>query len=442
MSIVMNVPEVTAAEVTTMAEPEVYLEKLSAFSRMLRLAGLPVSPKETADACEILIQLGFDDREKVKTALRTVFAKSREEQHTFDRTFDSFFLSEEAMKAQATEEALQQRRMEMEKQKAMEDLQLNGHPMDFTDDQREAYASLPEENKEKLRSFMNRFRNNAERNPELYSNFIHSVFAKSILEQQLKLEDAGIGCADMDPDMGLLFRDISQFQDKEIPKAIAIIQKITQQINAELSFQRRNRGHSGKLDFRRTIRKGLETGGSFYKLKYKKKHQRKRHLVLLCDVSGSMVQFSEFVLRFILSMNNVSESSRCFLFSEDMCEADAFSLQNMDTFREYVRSTGVFGRGTNLGKALAQLCKMKPAALNDSTTLLILSDAQTVDRETAVRALLEAKRLAGQVIWLNPLAENHWKHQKSAQIMASVCTMVSCNTLSALSNACKRLIQH
>jgi len=425
-----------------MAEPEVYLEKLSAFSRMLRLAGLPVSPKETADACEILIQLGFDDREKVKTALRTVFAKSREEQHTFDRTFDSFFLSEEAMKAQATEEALQQRRMEMEKQKAMEDLQLNGHPMDFTDDQREAYASLPEENKEKLRSFMNRFRNNAERNPELYSNFIHSVFAKSILEQQLKLEDAGIGCADMDPDMGLLFRDISQFQDKEIPKAIAIIQKITQQINAELSFQRRNRGHSGKLDFRRTIRKGLETGGSFYKLKYKKKHQRKRHLVLLCDVSGSMVQFSEFVLRFILSMNNVSESSRCFLFSEDMCEADAFSLQNMDTFREYVRSTGVFGRGTNLGKALAQLCKMKPAALNDSTTLLILSDAQTVDRETAVRALLEAKRLAGQVIWLNPLAENHWKHQKSAQIMASVCTMVSCNTLSALSNACKRLIQH
>ena len=438
----MNVTAADNAEGITMADPQVYLEKLSAFSRMLRLEGLPVSPKETADACDILIRLGFEDRETVKTALRTVFAKSREEQHTFDRTFDGFFLSEEAMKAQATEEALQQRRMEMEKQKAMEELQLNGRPMDFTDDQRAAYASLPEENKEKLRNFMNRFRGNAERNPELYGNFIHSVFAKSILEQQLKLEDAGLGCADMDPDMGLLFRDISQFQDKEIPKAIAIIQKITQQINAELSFKRKNRGHGGKLDFRRTIRKGLETGGSFYKLKYKKKRQRKRHLVLLCDVSGSMVQFSEFVLRFILSMNNVSESSRCFLFSEEMCEADAFSLQNMDSFREYVRDSGIFGRGTNLGKALTEICKQKPAVLNDSTTLLILSDAQTVDRETAVRALLEAKRLAGQVIWLNPLAENHWKHQKSAQIMASICTMVSCNTLSALSNACKRLIQH
>ena len=424
-----------------MADPDVYLEKLSAFSRMLRLEGLPVSPKETADACQILIGLGFEDRETVKTALRTVFAKSREEQRIFDRTFDGFFLSEEAMKSQAKEHALEERKMELARQQAKEELQLNGQPMDFTDEQREIYATMSDESKEKLRNFMNRFRDNAERNPELYSNFIHSVFAKSILEQQLKIEDAGLGCADMDPDMGLLFRDISQFQDKEIPKAIAIIQKISQQINAELSFQRRNRGRSGTLDFRRTIRKGLETGGSFYKLKYKKKRQHKRHLVLLCDVSGSMVQFSEFVLRFILSMNNVSDSSRCFLFSEDMCEADAFSLQNMDSFRDYVRQTGIFGKGTNLGKALAELCKMKPAALNDSTTLLILSDAQTVDRDNAVRALLEAKRLSGQVLWLNPLAENHWKHQKSSQIMAAICTMVSCNTLSALSDACKRLIR-
>ena len=424
-----------------MADPAVYLEKLSAFSRMLRLEGLPVSPKETADASQILIALGFEDREVVKTALRTVFAKSREEQHTFDRTFDSFFLSEEAMKAQATEKALEERRMEMEKQKAMEDLQLNGQPMDFTDDQRTAYASLPDEDKGKLRDFMNRFRDNAQRNPELYSNFIHSVFAKTILEQQMRMEDAAVGCADMDPDMGLLFRDISQFRDTEIPKAIAVIQKISQQINAELSAKRKNRGRGGQLDFRRTIRKGLETGGSFHKLKYKKKRQHKRHLVLLCDVSGSMVQFSEFVLRFILSMSNVSDSSRCFLFSEEMCEADAFSLQNMDSFREYVRQSKIFGKGTNLGRALAELCKRKPAILNDSTTLLILSDAQTVDREAAVKALLEAKRLAGQVIWLNPVAQSHWKYQKSVQIMASLCTMVSCNTLHALTDACKRLIR-
>ena len=76
-----------------MTDPQVYLEKISAFSRMLRLEGLIVSPQETADACQILVALGFDDREQVKTALRTVFAKSQEEQSTFDRVFDGFFIS-------------------------------------------------------------------------------------------------------------------------------------------------------------------------------------------------------------------------------------------------------------------------------------------------------------------------------------------------------------
>ena len=84
-----------------MTDPAVYAEKLSAFSRMLRLEGLNVSPRETGDACQILCRLGFESREQVKTALRTIFAKSREEQLIFDRVFDGFFLSEEAMRAQA-----------------------------------------------------------------------------------------------------------------------------------------------------------------------------------------------------------------------------------------------------------------------------------------------------------------------------------------------------
>ena len=87
-----------------MAEPDVYLEKLSSFSRMLRLQGLAVSPKETEDAGKLLIALGLDDRSRVKTALRTVYAKSREEQLTFDRIFDGFFISEDKMRRQAREQ--------------------------------------------------------------------------------------------------------------------------------------------------------------------------------------------------------------------------------------------------------------------------------------------------------------------------------------------------
>lgn len=422
-----------------MVDPQVYLEKISLFSRMLRLKGMTVGPQETADACQILIHLGFEDRQQVKTALRTVFAKSREEQMTFDQVFDGFFISEDRMRLQAQQRQEEEARMEQARQEAQRDLQFNGQPMELTEEQRDAYIAMSDQQREKLKGFMERYKDSAERNPKLYGNFIHSVFARAILEQQMLMENAATGCDGTDPEMGLLYRDISQFQDSEIPKAISIIQSISQQINSELSAKRSRNAHSGALNFRKTIRKGLETGGSFYRLRYRQKRQRRKNLLILCDVSGSMMQFSEFALRFIQSLNQVSEHSRIFLFSEDLLEADPFHLQNMDLFRNYVRDSGAYGRGTDLGTALEKLTHMKPAVLNPSTTLLILSDTKTVDQPRAVQALLDAKRLCGRMLWLNPIPQNKWQYLRSVQIMASLCPMVSCSTLSALASACKKL---
>lgn len=429
----------TTAEDITMADPQVYLEKISAFSRMLRLQGLLATPQETADACKMLIELGLEDKQQVKQALSAIYAKSREEQLIFDRVFDSFFISEEAMRQQAAEQAQKEAEMEAIRKESMDDLQINGQPMMLSQEQRNAYASMSQQERQKLLDFLERYKTSAERNPNLYGNFIHSVFTKSLLEQQMRMEDAAISAAAADPEIGLLFRDISDFQDKEIPKAISIIQTIAQQINAELSAKKKQHGQSHKLDFRKTIRRGLETGGTFYRLKYKRKPSRRKHMVLLCDVSGSMIQFSEFALRFIQLLNQASDSSRTFLFSETVVEADPFSLQNMDLFRNYVRKSGLYGKGTDLGEALEQLCRRHPPVLTDSTTLIVLSDTKTVDQSKALSALLEAKRMSGRIIWLNPIPEHRWVHLRSAQIVSSCCNMVSCNTLQALSQACRKL---
>ena len=422
-----------------MADAGVYLEKLSAFSRMLHLEGLTVSPQETADAAKVLVALGLEDREQVKTALRMVYAKSREEQVSFDRVFDGFFLSEEAIRAQAKHRREQEQAIQFQRKKAEEDLQLNGKPMDLTEEQLQTYAAMAEEHRQRLRNFMEKYKENVSRNPGLYDSFIHSVFTKTLLEQQMLMEDGGVGGMESDPELGLLYRDISQFKDTEIPKAITLIQGITRQINGELSAKRKRGGRGSKLDFRRTIRKGLETGGSLYQLKYRKKRQRRKHLVLLCDVSGSMMQFSEFALRFIQSMNQVSDSSRVFLFSEGLHEADAFSMQNMDLFRTVVRQSGLYGRGTDLGLALDKLTKLKPSPLTDSTTLLILSDTKTTGQRRAMQALEEAKRQAGKVIILNPIPEGKWKFLRSAQEFANAVTMISCSTLRDLAAACRKL---
>lgn len=423
-----------------MDDPRVYLEKLAAFSRLLRREGLIVSHQETLDAGQILISLGMADRSQVKMALRTVYAKSREDQLAFDRVFDGFFLSEEEIRAQAEASRQEQQRLEQQRQQAREELSFNGDNLDLSQEQKDTYATMPQEARQRLQRIADKYKGNLERNPELYSNLIHSVFARAILEQQMLLEDSALGAQALDPEVGMLYKDISQFQDTEIPKAISIIQTISRQITGELSAKRKAGGHGAQLDFRRTIRKGLETGGSLSRLKYRRKRQRRRQLVMLCDVSGSMVQFSEFALRFIQSLGQASDSSRTFLFSESMFEADAFSLQNMDAFRELVRKSGIYGKGTDLGTALQELCGRKPSVLNPSTTLLILSDTKTIDLPRAARAVVEAQRMAGKVIWLNPIPENKWRHIGSVKTMSSLCQMVPCSTLSSLAAACRRLV--
>lgn len=416
----------------------VYVEKLTEFSALLRQEGLPVGPGETADALSVLEVLDLSDRAAVRDALRAVYAKSRTEQRVFDSAFDGFFVSAERREAtlarrRAEAEELSRRRAEAERE-------LQAAP-ELDDEMREVYIRMGEDKRDYLRRLLEKNKLNLERNPKLYGNLIHSIFTRFLLEQQMAMEDAALGAEALDPDFGLLFRDISLFREADIPRATALIAQVARQLSAELDWQRRRGGHSGQLDFKRTIRRGLETGGSFYRLSYRKKHRRRRRLALLCDVSGSMLQFSEFTLRFLKSMTEVSDASRTFLFSEEVREVEPAALQDMDRFRDYVRSSGLYGRGTDLGSALEALCRQKPGPFGPASTLLILSDTKTVDLPRAAKALTEARRQAGKVLWLNPIPERKWTHVRSIQTMSLLCPMAPCSTLDELARACRKLLE-
>ncbi len=417
---------------------DLYLSRIAEFVRLLSQEGLSVGTKEAEDACRALELTGFSEREQVKAALRTICAKSQAECSAFDRLFDAFFVSSEQKLANLKKALEEQQELEKRRAEAAEELKKNRF-LNADDDMIGGYAALPEEEKQRLRQFMNKFRENAERNPKLYEGFIRSVFMKSIMEQQLMMEDAELGVQETDPDLGLLFRDISQINDAEMPRAVAMIQRISRQINGELSARKNKSSSAGALDIKRTIRKGLETGGSLIRLKYKRKRPKHRRLVLLCDVSGSMIQFSEFALRFIKSMSDVSESSRVFLFSEETAEVDPFALQDMDQFVSYVRRTGLYGKGTDLGSALDSICAVKPPVLDQKTTLLIVSDAKTVKLEDAQKSVIRAASLAGEVIWMNPIPQRKWEHLRSVRTMSVLCRMVPCSTLSELARECRKL---
>jgi uncharacterized protein len=422
-----------------MTDFTVYLEKLSLFGSLLRKEGLDVTPRETEDACRALFAVGMESRETVKAALSTVYAHSVEDLERFEKVFDGFFLSEEKILSLDKKHREQEFSQAQAREQAERDLQSRDGGSEYSEAQKDAFASLPEEEKERLLGLKEKYIGEGSRNPELYGNFIHSIFARSILERQMQMEDAALGGTAKDPELGLMFRDITAFEDREIPKAVSYIRTIAEQINGELTRRRARGGHTGVIDFRRTIRAGLETGGSLYRLYYRKKRTAKRQFVVLCDVSGSMLQFSEFMLRFIQSLHTVSDYSRIFLFSEEMIEADPFELHDMDRFRDYVKRSGIFGRGTDLGGALRALNAMRPAVLNSSTLLLIISDTKTVDRAGAERELLRAGKSVGKMFFLNPIPERKWQYIQSVRSAMKICPMIPCSTLDELGAACRRI---
>ena len=416
------------------------VNKLSGFVGFLRAQGLSVGIGETRDALRALALIGFEDRETVRAVLKAMLTGSRREQQVFDRCFDLYFVSKEEFEANQSAMAQAQRELEDRRRELEERLSVDGRPIDLREDLKDVYARMPQSERDHLKDVVDKYSGKMQHAPKLYEGFIRSVFMKSLLEQQMLLEDAAEGAMQADSDADLMFRDISGFREADIPKAHQLIDQVTRRINGEIVARRRKAGRAEALDFRRTIRAGLSTGGALCRLRHKRHHSRRKRIVMLCDVSGSMLQFSEFAIRFVKSLSEVSDHSEIFLFSEQVQRVNPFALQNMDLFSGYVRTSGVWGRGTNVGRALDAVLAANPPVLTPNTVLLVLSDAKSVSLDRAEESLMRAGKAAGSVVWMNPIPEAKWQYLKGVSRLRRHCNMVPCGTLDELARACQRLI--
>ncbi len=242
-------------------------------------------------------------------------------------------------------------------------------------------------------------------------------------------------------DMGdLLYKNLSDITEEEIPKIISLIQLLVKKINGAVSRDFHRTGKRGPLDYRATIHESLRSSGSFYKLLYKKRRKSRKRIVLLCDVSGSMLKFTQFAIQFIKSMSDVSKSSETYLFSEEFQKVSPFVLSNMKTFENYVKDSGLWGKGTDIGKAVEELVKISSSHLSASTILIILSDTKTMSPDIAGESFKKVAKRVGRVIWMNPIPEGKWDNMKTASIFRPYCQMVDCSTLNNLAKACMKLV--
>src|SRR5262249_41930167 len=131
----------------------------------------------------------------------------------------------------------------------------------------------------------------------------------------------------------------------------------------------------------------------------------KTKLVVLCDVSGSMDLYSRLLIQFLYALQNQLGRMETFVFSTRLSRITE-ELQG-ETYRRALARLGDvrdWSGGTKIGEGCRSFSRDWRQLLARDTVVLVLSDGwDTGEPNILAEALVQIRRRAGKVIWLNPL---------------------------------------
>ena len=97
------------------------------------------------------------------------------------------------------------------------------------------------------------------------------------------------------------------------------IQPLARRLATRLS--REHHARRGRpLDFRRTVRASMSSGGVPMETRHKPKRPGRTDLVVLCDVSGSVANFASFTLMLVFALREQFNRVRAFTFVDEIHE--------------------------------------------------------------------------------------------------------------------------
>ena len=196
-------------------------------------------------------------------------------------------------------------------------------------------------------------------------------------------------------------------------------------------------GRKGRLDFRRTMRASLQSGGVPLVTHYRPPRPHKPELVILCDTSDSVSSFAHFTLLLTYALREQFTKVRAFGFVDTVDEITKFFVPGADVVEAMTRLTAEadmtrFGR-TNYGHSFERFTERYGDAIGPRTSLLILGDARSNYQPPALDTL---KRLAGgarHAYWLNPEPLQQWDTGDSlATSYGTVVPMRECRNVAQL----------
>ncbi len=223
--------------------------------------------------------------------------------------------------------------------------------------------------------------------------------------------------------------DLEEMRREIYPLARRLATRLTQEHHAK---------RRGPLDFRRTVRASMSTGGVPLTTHHKPKRPHRTELVVLCDVSGSVANFAQFTLLLVFALQDQFQKVRAFTFIDHVHEVTHHfrpGADVADVMADLAASTAhaaLWGR-TNYGRAFTKFADEHGDALGPKSSLLILGDARSNYSDLNEGVLKELAGTARHSWWLNPEHRRHWgTGDSAAPTYSEIVPMVECRNLTQL----------
>jgi uncharacterized protein with von Willebrand factor type A (vWA) domain len=430
-------------------------DRLIEFAKVLRRNGVRVSLSENVDAFRAVDLLGIEDPSLFRSALRSTLVKREADLRPFEELFDFFFLgigqaldkADQRLMAQLELTPAQFQQLLDRIQRLLE--QMEGELSDLTrallsDDKAELERLLrqaaanetqqgsPEtfgftpftrmavrlqtdglqEEVERFRAMLQLGKNgedvqNTVRYLDQRLKDLYQMIREVIRQEQRK---QGIDPAERNRLSLLSEKSFSYYTEEDIRRMNEAVTRLAQRFRNRLSIRRKNAAR-GRFDVKETLRKNLQFGGVPFHIELARRKKTKPQVIILCDISDSVLNASRFMLQFVYSVQDLYSKVRSFVFVSDIGEVTRLFEEN-EIHHAIERALkgeiiDVYSH-SNFGRAFELFYREHFAAVTRRTTVVIIGDGRNNYNRPSDWVLREIQQKAKQLIWLNPENRLTW----------------------------------
>lgn len=442
---------------------------LSEFIVSLRHAGVRISVSETLDALHSVRLVGYGDRDTLRDSLLAALPKSAREKEIFSRCFDLFFSFDHFTGADSVADAGltagrpaadsplhqallagDQAALVMAMRDAARDAGLSDIQF-FT--QRSAYTlrildrmGLPALDARLQSMQASGAPGSAQQAAALEKARTFLVDnVRRYVEQQLAL-NTPTATEDLLSSY-LRHAKLSMLEQQHFQDMHLIIQRMVKRLN-DLHSRRRKASRRGQLDFKKTLRRNITYQGFLFDPKWKRRKIERPDLVVLCDISRSVMRTVRFLLLFLYGLNKAIIRIRTFAFCSNLIEITSiFDEYPVEVAVEKIRLGAdlpiLMGR-TDYDQSFRDFKANHLDSVTRKTTVIILGDARNNYAEAQTGILKAMYERSKRLIWLNPETPSFWGTGDSEmKKYAPFCGVVKeCNTLHHLEGVVTSLVHH